>query len=260
MRTLIIFMIFLIPSVSYSIESRKNTFDHSHSLLAEVLAKYVVKSERKTYVKYKELKNSPHILRKYLKLVSKVKKEHYQSFTKNEKLAFLINAYNALTLELIIRHYPVSSIKDIGSWFSSPWKKEFFLLLEEKHSLDDVEHKMIRKWFNEPRIHFALVCAARSCPPLKTFPYRALKLEQQLKEASENFLLDSERNRLDHLSKTLYLSSIFKWYGSDFERKYGSVKNYIAKFYGVKANTYSVLYLSYDWSLNDFTKMNSRKE
>jgi len=250
-RALALISICLLPINSFASESESNTFDHSHRLLNDVLSKYVVTSAHQSSVRYQALKNSPNVLRQYLAQVSNVTKKQYQGFSENEKLAFLINAYNAFTLELIIQHYPVDSIKDIGGWFSSPWKKDFFRLFGQKHTLDDIEHEMIRKWFDEPRIHFALVCAARSCPPLKAAPYIAPTLDTQLSEAAENFLNDSERNRLDSNSNTLYLSSIFKWYGSDFNSKYGSAKNYVARFYDVEPNKLSISYLTYDWSLND---------
>lgn len=226
-------------------------FDHSHSRFGEILSEYVVVSGQRTSVKYQALKGSHEKLRLYLADVSLVSKADYETFSGEEKLAFLINAYNAFTLELITQHYPVQSIKDIGGWFSSPWKKDFFSLFGEKHTLDDIEHQMIRKWFDEPRIHFALVCAARSCPPLKDSPYLAPELDNQLSEAAKNFLSDSGRNRFDPQSQTLYLSSIFKWYGSDFDPKYGSAKEYVAQFFKIDHRTLSVSYLSYDWRLND---------
>lgn len=250
-RALALISICLLPFPSFASENEASTFDHSHRLLSEVLSKHVVTSGHQSSVRYQALKSSPNGLRQYLEQVSNVTKKQYQGFSENEKLAFLINAYNAFTLELLIQHYPVKSIKDIGGWFSSPWKKDFFRLFSEQHTLDDIEHEMIRKWFDEPRIHFALVCAARSCPPLKAAPYIAVTLNKQLSEAAENFLNDSERNRLDSISNTLYLSSIFKWYGSDFNAKHGSAKNYVARFYGVDPNKVSVSYLTYDWSLND---------
>lgn len=251
MRFFTLLSLCLFPMITLASENEKNIFDHTHTMFHKVLAKYVVTSKHQSSVRYHALKNSPIILRQYLEQVSNVSEKQYQGFSDDEKLAFLINAYNAFTLELIIQHYPVKSIKDIGGWFSSPWKMDFFYLFGEKHTLDDIEHQMIRKWFDEPRIHFALVCAARSCPPLKAVPYVASKLDRQLSEAAENFLNDSERNRLDSSSNTLYLSSIFKWYGSDFDTKYGSLKNYVSRFYGVDPDEVSVNYLTYDWSLND---------
>jgi hypothetical protein len=153
----------------------------------------------------------------------------------------------------------MTSIKKIGSWLSTPWKIQFFKLFGEPHALDDIEHKMIRQWFNEPRIHFALVCAAKSCPPLRSEAYTADRLEAQLNDAARNFLTDKDRNYFDPSTSTLYLSSIFKWYGSDFNAKYISDRHFIAPFMArdeltvekIVSESTPLEYLSYDWSLND---------
>lgn len=229
-------------------------FDHTHDIWNQVLKQFVVTKGHKSLVKYASLKKSPATLKQYLKILSSVSKKQFQSFTKNEQLAFLINAYNAFTLDLIISHYPVSSIKDIGPWYSTPWKLDFFTLFGEKHTLNDLEHEMIRKWFKEPRIHFALVCAAKSCPPLRNQAYVASNLNSQLKDAARNFLSDKDRNYFNPQNKTLYLSSIFKWYGKDFNPVYGSLKNFLASFYDKLPPDVAIEYLSYNWKLNNISK------
>lgn len=232
---------------------KEPSVDHSHALWEKVLKRVVVVNGHKSSIKYDELKRSPEDLRQYINSLSRVSRSRFDSFSEKEQLAFLINAYNALTLELVIQHYPVDSIKDIGGWFSTPWKIEFFSLFGEKHSLDDIEHQMIRKWYDEPRIHFALVCAARSCPPLRTEPFRASELDDQLHASAKNFLHDEDRNRFDPARQTLFLSSVFKWYGSDFNSRYGSATKYVSKFYKNVPSRVAIAYLPYDWSLNDAT-------
>ncbi len=236
-----------------------NQFDQMHSLWNEILKEHVVVSGHKSAVRYGHIKGSPKKLQQYIYSLSDVSKKQFDSFSEPQKLSFLINAYNAFTLTLVLNNYPVSSIKKIGSWFSTPWKIRFFKLFGEMRSLDDIEHEMIRKWFNEPRIHFALVCAAKSCPPLRNEAFVAERLEEQLSDAAKNFLTDRDRNYYDGQSQILYLSSIFKWYGDDFNKTYGSALNFTAPILaGNKAEELQITsestatqYLNYDWSLND---------
>ena len=137
-------------------------FDQQHTIWNEVLGEYVVETEFASTVRYAALKKNPARLEQYLKQITAVSRKDYDSWTRDQKLSFLINAYNALTVKLVLDHYPVDSIKDIGSLFKSSWKIEFFTLLGEKMHLDHIEHGMIRTTgkFREPRIHFALVCAS----------------------------------------------------------------------------------------------------
>lgn len=237
-------------------------FDHQHHLWDRLLKEMVVPAGAKASVRYEALKQVPKDLQTYIYSLSDVTRTQYDKFTEAQKLSFLINAYNAFTLTLVINNYPVSSIKKIGSWFSTPWKIQFFKLFGELHSLDDIEHEMIRKWFNEPRIHFALVCAAKSCPPLRNEAYVAEHLDRQLSDAARNFLLDRDNNRFDENTRTLYLSSIFKWYGDDFNKTYGSAIHFIAPILArnkaeelqITSESTAIKYIDYNWSLNDATK------
>jgi len=234
-------------------------FDHSHTIWSKILHEVVVQDGVKSGVKYSALRSSPKELQRYIYSLSDVTKSQFSKFTEAQKLSFLINAYNAFTVTLIINNYPVSSIKKIGGWFSTPWKIQFFKLFGELHSLDDIEHEMIRKWFDEPRIHFALVCAAKSCPPLRNEAYVADRLEDQLHDAAKNFLNDNDRNYFDPATSTLHFSSIFKWYGSDFDKKHGSAQRFAAPFIAdsegqaatIAAESTAIEFLPYDWSLND---------
>ncbi|MGE4233097.1 MAG: DUF547 domain-containing protein [Bacteriovoracia bacterium] len=251
-------------------ENEGPSFDQSHALWDGVLKKYVgyagapgtpstLSTEVQTRVRYSELKKDQGNLNAYLQRVEKVTENEFARFSEPQKLAFLINAYNALTVKLIVDHYPVKSIKEIGGMFSSPWKLKFFTLFGEKHHLNDIEHEMVRKNFSEPRIHFALVCASKGCPSLRQEAFTAGKLDAQLESSAVTFLKDPSRNRFDAQNKTLFLSSIFKWYGGDFDKKFSSVKSFIAPRIAkngaeeilIKSDQSKVTYLDYDWSLNE---------
>jgi hypothetical protein len=180
-------------------------------------------------------------------------------------LAFLINAYNAWTVKLILSGPPdLKSIKDLGSFFSSPWKKEFVTLLDETRSLDEIEHKLIRgsDRYNDPRIHFAVNCASISCPALRAEAYDGNRLNEQLTEQTNLFLSNPERNQVEQ--DVIKLSSIFKWYREDFEKGWMNYhhledflitnsaslnlsKKQIAK---LKTGEMDIEFLNYDWRLN----------
>jgi hypothetical protein len=224
-------------------------------------------------VDYGLLSKQPDKLNEYLTTLSLVKQNEYQLWTADEQLSFLINAYNGFTLQLIHQNYAkfqsgkVESIKDLGRFFSSPWKKSFFTLLDEKHSLDDIEHNMIRIWFERPRIHAALVCAAVSCPPLRSQAFVADSLYAQLDDQMRQFLSDDQRNTINLIDNRVQLSSIFKWYGEDFEKGqqgFNSLKDLIKVYQTdiakdpqqltwLKKQGFSIRYLDYDWRLNDIT-------
>ncbi|BBH54562.1 DUF547 domain-containing protein [Fluviispira sanaruensis] len=210
-------------------------------------------------VDYKNLKENSVDLNNFIKNMSTIKNSDYQKLTYNEKLAFLINAYNALTLKLIIDNYPLKSIRDIGGVLSNPWKKRFFTLLEKYHYLDEIEHNIIRKDFHEPRIHFALVCASKGCPSLAKNVFLPENLQNQLQIAATNFLENKKKNYYKSEEHKLYLSSIFKWYGDDFKEKYKSFNNFVIENISkdnnikiqIKRSKLKIEFLEYDWNLND---------
>ena len=243
-----------------AIQSPVFAFDHSYKGYDRLLQDIVVEKGLQTAVDYKRLHNDAARLNEFTQRIESVSRSEYDSWSADQQLAFLINAYNALTLQLIIMHYPgIESIKDTGGFFSSPWKKEFFTLLGEQSSLDHIEHDLIRKQFSEPRIHFAVNCASRGCPPLQPFAYVAEKLDQQLDYATRRFLQDPERNRYIADEQRLELSSIFKWYGEDFVKAAGSIANFAAPYMSddpamqkaITGQNIRIDFLDYDWSLND---------
>lgn len=239
-------------------------FDQSHQKWNTVLQKAVVVQGHSSRVNYKLIKERPQELNEYIASLEAVTSDEFNHFSNEEKLAFLINAYNAFTIKLIVEHYPTTSIKNTGertlsNLSGNPWKNVFFKLLGKERYLDYIEHEMLRKSFNEPRIHFALVCASISCPALRAEAYTSLQLNRQLDNAAENFITDQGRNRYLPKESKLELSSIFKWYGSDFEKKYGSLLAYIgpritnnSEFQKViTQGKVPVSYLDYDWGLNE---------
>ena len=252
-----------------------HAFDHQHSIFTQVLSDVVRLSPNKkqTRVDYALLNKQPEKLNQYLNALSSVKQSDYQLWTGDEQLSFLINAYNGFTLQLINQNYvkfqtgKAESIKDLGSFFSSPWKKSFFTLLDEKRSLDDVEHNMIRVWFERPRIHAAVVCAAVSCPPLRNEAFVADKLDQQLDDQMRQFLSDDQSNTINLRDNRVKLSSIFKWYVEDFEKGqqgFNSLNDLIKAYrtdiaddpqqlLWLQKQDFKIRYLDYDWRLNDIS-------
>ncbi len=235
-------------------------FDQQHHDFDSLLQNIVRIQGHQSTVDYAQLKTSPQPLNDYLTSISAVSRDQFSTWTEKQQLAFLINAYNALTLNLILSEYPdLESIKDLGSFFTSPWKKNFFSLWGEPHSLDYIEHDVLRREYNEPRLHFVLVCASLSCPPLMPYAYTADELEQQLSHATRNFLRDSERNYFERSNKTLHLSPIFKWYKEDFVSGSADLQHFVAPWMtddlqqqqNIIDNHVTIQFTDYDWSLND---------
>jgi hypothetical protein len=228
-------------------------FDHAHATFAEVLQGHVRADGR---VDYAALKQNPQKLLQYLETMAAVDEAAFRSWDEKQQLAYLINLYNAQTLKLILDHYPVESIRDIGMLFMGPWDMQIVPLFGRKVSLDYVEHGILRKQYQEPRIHFALVCAAKGCPPLRREPYAAEKLEAQLEEQGRIFLATPHKNHIDSQKKTVYLSPIFKWFKKDFQAKHENILDFIVPYLPADIATeitdqkYDVKYMDYDWTLN----------
>lgn len=234
----------LITNISFA-------FDHTHETWSKALKQNTKEVDGQVLVNYKKIKKHPEQLLAYLDELESVTKDVFAKFSKKQKLAFWINAYNAYTIQLIIKNYPIKSIKDIGSIFSSAWSKDFINLLGKKLSLDDIEHETIRKKFKEPRIHFAVNCASISCPSLLQEAYNSEHLEAQLNFSAKRFLTNKNKNYYSKTEKAFYLSKIFKWYGADFNAKYKGYVNFVKKYLTAPNNT-PVEWLDYDWTLNEF--------
>ena len=226
---------------------------------------HVLRNGQASEVDYAGLKGDHAALLTYLASTSKVTQSEFDHWSSPAQLAFLINAYNAWTVELVLTGYPdIKSIKDLGSFIQSPWKKRFIPLLGETRSLDDIEHGLIRgsSRYNDPRIHFAVNCASIGCPALRMEAYVAERLNSQLEDATQMFLSDRTRNRVE--SDTLKVSSIFKWYRSDFEKGWrgaNTLDQFLVLYRGPlglnidtasrpAAGKLGIEFLDYDWRLN----------
>jgi len=222
----------------------------SHNAFDQLLQKYV---DEEGLVNYKGLKEDRNKLKSYLShLESNAPQESWSVY---EQLAYWINAYNAYTLDLILEHYPLQSINEIGSKIKIPfvntaWDIKFITIGGEEYDLNNIEHGIIRKNFDEPRIHFALVCAAMSCPKLQNRAYLPATLDDQLTAASKEFLADPAKNTFKN-SKSAKLSKIFNWYGGDFNNN-GTMIEYINQYAPLRLeNNAEIDWMDYDWALNE---------
>lgn len=246
------FLVFRVTSPALSYE-----FDHDHLMWTNLLKKHTYKKNDQTLLKYGTIKFlDRELLHNYLKSVEAVKLDQFKKFTSDEKLAFLVNSYNAFTVEWILMNYPVKSIKDTGTFLLSPWQKKMpgYKLLGKEFSLNYIEHDLIRKNFSDPRIHFALNCASLGCPPLKTSAFTANNLQQELSEVEHLFFKNPKNVDCNH--DVCKLNKILDWYGEDFESKYGTVENYVKDrliFYGIRkswSKGLKIQFMDYDWNLN----------
>lgn len=247
----------------------------SYSPYAAILARYV---SRDGMVNYGDLRNQSSDLDAFAASLADIQPQEYEAWSEQQKIAFWINAYNALTLEVIVSHYPIkasvfrsvaypeNSIRQIPG----VWDKLRFVVLGREMTLDEIEHATLRSKFNEPRIHVALVCAAISCPPLRSEPYAGERLDEQLDDQAHRFLKGPQGLRIDRDGGKVYLSSILKWFGEDFLKAYGvadkfagrsdverAVLSFVSRYVSddernyLLSGSYEVEYLDYDWSLNE---------
>ena len=244
--------------------------DHAHAAWGALLAKHVryVQNGNASQVDYAMFARDRAQLKAVLAEYEKVTRAQFDGWSKPQQQAFLINAYNAFTVEKILRRYPdIKSIRDYGTVFGNPWKDRFFTLFGQPSYLDQIEHEILRKEgvYDEPRVHVAVVCASIGCPMLRNEPFVAEKHDAQLEDGMRRFLSDRTRNRYNPQSRRLEVSRIFDWYGRDFERGhrgYTSVKAMLARYADlladkpedralVREQKVDVVFLDYDWALND---------
>lgn len=222
----------------------------SHQLWDQLVKAHV---KANGLVDYKGFIREKPKLESYLKLLSENAPDR-SKWSKNEQLAYWINAYNAYTVKLIVDFYPTKSIRDLGPKLKIPlikdvWHYKFFKIAGVDMSLDEVEHGILRKEFDEPRIHFAINCASISCPPLLNEAFVAEKLEAQLTKVSIAFINDPVRNKLG--TQSVQLSSIFSWFTSDFTKK-GTLIEFLNKYSKVKISPNAkISFLDYNWNLNE---------
>ena len=274
MKSIILFFAALFTT-TLMMSASAQSFDHSHAAFSALLKKHVVLVDggKTSKVNYVELGKDRAAVKGYLESVSKVSEAEFNGWTKPQRMAFLINAYNGFTLELILQNYPTKSIKDIGGTFDNRWKRKFFKLFGQDSYLDKIEHETLRKpgAYDEPRVHFALNCASIGCPSLREEAFTADKLDKQLEEQAVRFLSDRSRNRYEVKSEKLEVSMIFKWFKEDWESGYKGFDNktpaiksredYFARYAKQLADApadqqkiadgkAAVSFLDYDWSIN----------
>jgi hypothetical protein len=252
-------------------------FDHDHKAWDVLLKRHVVLIDggKASRVRYDGLARDRGALKSYLASLSGVSAQQFGGWTRPQRMAFLINAYNAYTIEKILVRYPdIRSIWDFGKLFGNPFKDEFFMLLGEPYSLDRVEHGTLRApgAYDEPRVHFAVNCASIGCPMLREEAYVAGRLDAQLEEQTRRFLSDRSRNRFDPASGRLEISKIFDWFEQDWTSGYRGFKGtsppirsreaFLAEYAEpladaaehqgmIRARKAPLGFLDYDWALND---------
>lgn len=249
--------------------------DLNTKLYADVLSTYV---NDEGMVDYRGLQSNRATLDRFVASMARLDPKVYEAWNEKKKIAFWINAYNSLTLRVIIDHYPIkkggflsgirfpkNSIRQIPG----VWDKIEHTVMGRQMTLDVIEHETLRKQFNEPRIHMALVCAAMGCPSLRNEPYTGERLDAQLEDQSRRFLRNPAKFRIDRGSNAVRLSSIFKWFGGDFGKKYQTkefqqanasvrpVLEFVSRHASdqdaqyLKKQQYRIEYLNYDWTLNE---------
>jgi hypothetical protein len=252
-------------------------FDHEHRAWTALLAKHVVVIDggRASQVRYAGFRQDRAQLKGYLDALSGVSAQEFSGWTKPQQIAFLVNAYNAFTVEKVLTRYPdLKSIRDFGRVLGNPFRDRFFRLLGRELSLDAIEHDTLRRpgAYDEPRVHFAVNCASIGCPMLRDEAYVAGRLDAQLEEQARRFLSDRSRNRYDPATGTLEVSRIFDWFKEDWTSGYRgfdgkaapirSREEYFARYapllaatpggqQAIREHKAALRFLEYDWTLND---------
>ncbi|MEK6554359.1 MAG: DUF547 domain-containing protein [Bdellovibrionota bacterium] len=251
-----LFAFFLI--LSTATPQAQAEYDHSHADLDKVLKEHVtVKDDGNTFA-YAKLKRKPVDFIRYLKNASRLSEKSFNAFTREQQIAFLINVYNAFTIQLVMDNYPTPSIKKIKGLSPSPWKVNFIRLLGKTMNLDNIETDWLRKKYNDPRIHFAVNSSTISSPRLRNEAYVADRLNEQLDDQARLFLRNPAQNKINPIDKKLELSKIFTWYKDDFTKDQMTVQKFVSKYItdektvqaSLEKEEFAVDYLDYSWDLN----------
>lgn len=221
----------------------------SHAIWDKLLKSHVNKDG---FVDYKGFIRDSTKFNEYLGILSAANPKA-DNWSRDEQMAFWINAYNAFTVKLIIDNYPVSSIKDIKkgiAFVNSVWDIQFIKIGGDTYDLNNIEHKILRSKFKDARIHAAINCASYSCPVLRDEAYTAEKLDKQLTDAMRKFVNDPSRNKVS--AKKAEISEIFKWFRKDFTRDAGSIRGFLNKYADKKLDANGkISHLEYNWNLNE---------
>ena len=272
MRWLAAWLVALFAGASWA-----QAFDHTHTAWEALLKRHVVlvSGGKASQLRYAGMAKDRAALKAYLGSLSSVAEAEFGGWSKPQRMAFLINAYNAFMVEKILTRYPdIGSVWDFGRIFGNPFRDDFFSLFGRRFTLDGIEHDLLRQpgAYDEPRIHFAVNCASVGCPMLREEAYVAERLGAQLEEQARRFLSDRTRNRFNPESGRLEVSKIFDWYGGDWERgargfdgstpPISSRAGYFARYARLLADEpahqqrivegrAAIDHLDYDWTLND---------
>ena len=249
-----VFAVFLFIPTCFGQKEFPNTSPTppSHQLWTDLLQMHVTEDGRVNYEGF--IKDSDK-LDQYLKLLTDNPPDK-EKWTADEQLAYWINVYNAFTVKLVIDHYPVDGIKEIGGKINIPfvnsvWDIEFVDIGGKKITLNQVEHSIIRVEFAEPRIHFAVNCASYSCPILLNEAYVPERLDEQLERQTIAFINNERFNKIKSPDKA-EVSKLFQWYSGDFKSGRSTIIDYINKYSEVKLSSNArISYMDYDWSLNN---------
>lgn len=254
MKLLINFIYLFLLSTLLSCQSSSlgmaGTTPPSHQIWDQLVKAHV---KPNGMVDYKGFIKDKAKLEQYTKLLSENAPDR-KTWSKNQQLAYWINAYNAFTVKLIVDNYPTKSIRDLGPKLKIPlikdvWHYKFFKIGGVESSLDEIEHSILRKEFDEPRIHFAINCASVSCPPLLNEAFVPEKLESQLQKVAITFINDPTRNKIT--PDAVQISSIFLWFKGDFTKK-GSLIDFLNLYSKVKIKSNAkISHLDYNWNLNE---------
>ena len=240
-------------------------FDHGYAGWDALLKKHVrwLPDQKQSRVDYDGFKADRAALKKVLDAMSAVPQAEFERWPREQQMAFLVNAYNAFTVELILTRWPeLKSIKDLGSLLQSPWKKKFFVLLGEQRHLDWIEHEQLRPRYKDPRVHAAVNCASIGCPALRPEAFVAARLDAQFDDGMQRFMSDRTRNRV--AGGKLEVSMIFKWFREDFEQGwlgFQKLEDVFARYAAqlsdqpdeqrrLRERALPPSFLDYDWSLN----------
>ncbi|OGA48872.1 MAG: hypothetical protein A3G24_07540 [Betaproteobacteria bacterium RIFCSPLOWO2_12_FULL_62_13] len=263
-------IVFMLLGCLLAASSAWAQFDHSHEAWTVLLKRHVVLIDggKASQVRYDGFAKDRAALRSYLESLSKVNEREFKGWSRDDQLAFLINAYNGHMVELILTRYPtIKSVWDFGKLFNNPFKNRFFTLFGREFTLDMIEHDTIRARgvYDDPRIHMAVNCASIGCPMLREEAYAAARLDKQLDEQVARFLSDRSRNRYNPAKNALEVSEVFKWYSVDFASGLKGIKSR-EQFFADYANALAdnseqqeiirdqkveIRFLDYDWALND---------
>jgi hypothetical protein len=249
-------------TILISLAGRANGFDPKYLSWQAFLDRFV----KEGLVDYGAVKKAPNLLDKAIRNLEKASEKEYRPWDREEKMAFWINAYNVAAVKVVTEHYPIERSfswkavvfpKNSIQQINDVWERGIIRIMGKQHSLDGIQKGILLKQFQEPRVHFAIVCASIGCPVLREEPYLGEKLGRQLADQTRRFLSDPAKARYEAAEEKLLLSPIFKWYREEFRQEAGSLVRYVKEnaptgaMQTIDEDRLKVEYLEYDWSLND---------